>query len=389
MTNHSVHQLIEFLTVAEFSQVMLLIFILFVMGRNRKANIFFAAFLFILSSNFFAFYLFRSEFKIVSIIFALLSIPGISAAGVLMFFYASFVTGAVSLLRLRHLLHFVPFFISLFIFTVFIVNSAGVMPGSSSEKKVIFILISGGLVISILYISYTFIVLKRYALKIEDYFSDLEKRNLRWLTRLTSLSFAVLLFWCGGFWLSHLELIPRSPAGIVLNLFMLIIIIFITAYHLINQPEIFQKNIEMNIVPENMEELSVSEKYARQNIDSDLQRRYLASLEKHMEDEKPFLEEDINIKELSTRLGIPYHHLSIVINSMLNKNFYTFINEYRIREAKMILNEPENLDASILSIAFRSGFNSKSTFNSVFKKNTGQTPSEYRDLMRKKSRLAS
>jgi AraC-like DNA-binding protein len=108
-----------------------------------------------------------------------------------------------------------------------------------------------------------------------------------------------------------------------------------------------------------------------------------------MYENKPYLNENITIKDLSCEINIPSHHLSIVINNRLGKNFYTFINDYRIKEALSILDDPENSDASILAIAFRAGFNSKSTFNSVFKKITGKTPSEYRSTPGLRSELAS
>jgi AraC-like DNA-binding protein len=213
--------------------------------------------------------------------------------------------------------------------------------------------------------------------------------SLNWLKKITTLAFIALLFWCVGFWFSHLNIIPRNPAAMALNIVMLIIIIFNTAYYLINQPEIFKKNIEMEHAIDDSESESVAEKYARQSIDESMQDDYLLRMRNYMEQQKPYLDENITIKDLAEGIGIPAHHLSIVINNRLNKNFYTFINEYRVHEAVSILEDPANKDASIIAVAFRSGFNSKSTFNSVFKKITGVTPSEYRNRSSFRSELAS
>jgi AraC-like DNA-binding protein len=71
------------------------------------------------------------------------------------------------------------------------------------------------------------------------------------------------------------------------------------------------------------------------------------------------------------------HHLTQLLNEKLEKNFYSFINEYRIGEAIDRLNDPA-LQVNILSLAFDCGFNSKSSFNNYFKKITGSTPTAYR-----------
>ncbi len=384
-----IFRLLDFLVVAEFSQAVLLIFILLVMDKNRKANIFFSVFLFILSVNFFSFFLFNSGVKILPAIFASISIPGISTAGVFIYLYALLVTGRIEKLSKRHLLHFILYLVNLIFFIIIIYKIEGDPRKSPEFRNSMFIIISTGLVNSIAYILYTIIILKKYYHRIENYYSDLEKMSLNWLMKITSLAFLSLTVWCLGFWLAHMNITPKNHTGMAWNIIMLIIIIFITAYHVINQPEIFKKNIEMNHEIEEDDGQAGIEKYAKQNIDEKMQSEYLVSLTSYMDTHKPYLDENITIKDLADGVRIPSHHLSIVINNMLNKNFYTFINEYRIKEASAILDDPENSEASIIAIAFKSGFNSKSTFNSVFKKITGQTPSEYRSRKIFKSELAS
>jgi len=120
---------------------------------------------------------------------------------------------------------------------------------------------------------------------------------------------------------------------------------------------------------------------------SNYERNYLANINKEklfeqllylMKTEKIFTDPDINLTELSKRLNITPHQLSQFINKHLNMRFNHFVNIYRIEEAKNILaNHP---DANIISIAFHVGFNSKSTFNKLFKLYTGQTPSDYKAL---------
>ena len=100
-----------------------------------------------------------------------------------------------------------------------------------------------------------------------------------------------------------------------------------------------------------------------------------------METDKPFLNRDLSIHDLSIITGIPRHHITQVLNEVHGKNFFTFINEYRVEEVIARFNDPANNNFTILAIAFDSGFNSKATFNSIFKLQTGMTPSEYREKL--------
>jgi len=97
-----------------------------------------------------------------------------------------------------------------------------------------------------------------------------------------------------------------------------------------------------------------------------------------MADKKPYLEQRLTLSELSEMLDISLHHLSQIINQYENKNFYDFINCYRVEEFKSRVINPKYDSYSLLGIALDSGFNSKSTFNQVFKKATGETPSGYK-----------
>jgi len=81
---------------------------------------------------------------------------------------------------------------------------------------------------------------------------------------------------------------------------------------------------------------------------------------------------------LAKETGISSCELSILINHHLNKHFFDFINEYRIEKAMELLTNPERKEYTVLEILYEVGFNSKSSFNTAFKKHTGLTPTEYR-----------
>ena len=118
------------------------------------------------------------------------------------------------------------------------------------------------------------------------------------------------------------------------------------------------------------------EKSIVKNINLDLVINRLTEL---MEDENLYAEEKLNLNLLSKKLGITPHQLSNILNNTFNKNFRTYINEYRIREAKRLLHEKP--DSNILEISFSVGFNSKSAFYTAFQRETGCLPAEYRKKM--------
>lgn len=96
-----------------------------------------------------------------------------------------------------------------------------------------------------------------------------------------------------------------------------------------------------------------------------------------LKEKKLFLDPSLTLTTLSREVGIGIHELSYVINNGLNKNFYQLINEMRVEEAKKILLSEKIRYSDMIGIAIEAGFNSKTTFNTTFKKLTGQTPTDF------------
>ncbi len=141
--------------------------------------------------------------------------------------------------------------------------------------------------------------------------------------------------------------------------------LFSMFYYLINQPRV----------------TAIGEKpyakYAKQNLPAETSQQYLKELEQLMQHEKPFLSDEITLAQLAETMSIPAHHLSMVMNKELKMNFYQFINHYRVEEAKRLLQAAPS-DLPVLRIGFQAGFQSKATFNTIFKKLTGETPTQFR-----------
>lgn len=104
----------------------------------------------------------------------------------------------------------------------------------------------------------------------------------------------------------------------------------------------------------------------------------LSRLKRHMETEAPYLDASLSIYGLSKQLNLPSKELSVLINHNLNQHFFDFVNEYRIKKAMEILEDTSKSNLTILEILYEVGFNSKSSFNTAFKKYTKLTPTQYR-----------
>ena len=120
---------------------------------------------------------------------------------------------------------------------------------------------------------------------------------------------------------------------------------------------------------------STKPKYANKKIEASEATQLLHKIEHLMAYEKLYTDPNLSLSKLAKKLTISPHLLSQLLNDNLNKSFMQFINEYRIEEAKRMLKTNQNLKMEI--IAENCGFNSNSTFYTVFKKFTNTTPAKY------------
>jgi len=139
----------------------------------------------------------------------------------------------------------------------------------------------------------------------------------------------------------------------------------------LRQPEIFAGITQNETV-----------KYLGSTFTSDQVEEFKQRLLALMSSEKPFLEPQVSLSDLSEKLSVSAKQLSQVINQSFNKSFFDFINSYRIQEFQQILKASRDDKMTVLEVMFQVGFNSKSSFNTAFKKETGQTPTEFRKVIR-------
>ena len=118
-------------------------------------------------------------------------------------------------------------------------------------------------------------------------------------------------------------------------------------------------------------------KYKRPSLNKESAQKYYAQLEQYMSIEKPFLQANLSLRQLAKMLDIHPNNLSELLNEEVGKNFSEYINHYRVETFKTIAKDPKNAHLSLLGLAYESGFNSKTAFNTFFKKEMGMTPKQF------------
>lgn len=121
------------------------------------------------------------------------------------------------------------------------------------------------------------------------------------------------------------------------------------------------------------------DKYQKSSLSESDREKYMNKILEYMDSEKPYLNPNLSQNEFAASLLISPHHLSEVLALSFEKNFNNFINIYRVNKAQELLKNPDYNNYKIEAIAYDSGFNSKTSFNRVFKDITGKTPSSYRN----------
>lgn len=199
--------------------------------------------------------------------------------------------------------------------------------------------------------------------------------TLNWL-KVLSIGFYLaflLLFILGGLNMIG-NFIPFDPYFVIFGFITLFS--FVYSFYGLKQPVIFGEAVREPI-PERKE----TEKYSKSGLKDDQAEEYLKILISCMETVKPYLNRDLTIHDLSEMTGISRHHITQVLNEKYRRNFFTFINEYRVKDVISRFSDPKFNNYTILAIALDAGFNSKTTFNAIFKSQTGLTPSKYREKL--------
>ena len=220
-----------------------------------------------------------------------------------------------------------------------------------------------------IYLGLSYRSLWKYRQIIKNKYSQIDQINLDWLSfTLNTFGLLTVLSLIQNF-ISLAE--NRTVFMATLTLLLIFIFYFVNKVILkaLRQPEIFA-GITQN----------ETAKYLGSNLTPDQVEEYKEKLLALFRSEKPFLDPLVSLADLSEKLSVSTKHLSRVINQSFDKSFFDFINSYRIQEAQQILKESKDDKMTVLEVMFEVGFNSKSSFNTAFKKETGQTPTEFRKM---------
>ncbi len=216
------------------------------------------------------------------------------------------------------------------------------------------------------YVASVIRLLRRYSEGIKATYSTIDRINLAWLRRRLAIY--------AGIWVIALVMIAAAGfEGRALGLFMQIVA-FLTALNIFATGYRAMRQSEIVLGPS---ETKPGRRYERSSLTPENAALYKTRLLDLMERKKPHLDPEITLPKMALALEIPVAHLSRVINEHFGLNFFEFINNYRVEEAKRRMTGPGAGD-KLITVALDCGFNSLATFNRVFKELAGRTPSEYR-----------
>lgn len=244
-----------------------------------------------------------------------------------------------------------------------------------------------------IYLALVLYTLRRYQASIRNHYSNLDKVNLKWLLLICCglLLGGAMRFMNNLLWLE----VPQSAFHRYVDLKLVAIgsvLVFAATvlYRCLQQPEIVllggaEPAATGIMPPDDSTAHREPVKYKNTALSVEARKALSERLQEFMQSHKPFLDPELTLTELARRLSISSHHLSQVINGEFGQNFYDYINDYRIRESAQRLGKPGYQDIYITRIMSDCGFNSKSVFNTAFKKTFGTTPSNYRKQLQGKT----
>jgi len=284
--------------------------------------------------------------------------------GPILFLYVSRLTFAKSKLSSIDFVHLLPFVLFFLLSFLFPTNSH------------VFIKLLGGAsaLLGIAYCAITFYLLRKHKKNITNRFSNIEKISLAWLNKLVV---GLLFIWSGVFIL--VAFYRFLNIELPLNWFFTIIpfFIFYIGYYGHKQQVIYTHVRESD--HDRLIEIQENQKsYKKSGLQPDTMKAIHDKLLGCMQKEKLYLNQTLSLTDLSEKMNIPAHHITQTLNEYAKINFYDFINGFRV-DAVIGKIESEGYEKySLLGIAFDCGFNSKSSFNRIFKNFTGTSPSEYK-----------
>ncbi len=315
---------------------------------------------------------------------ALLALP--LAVPPLHYLYSKYLTNRASQFNAKEWLHFLPFVLTVLIacISLLVEPSWGNVfsdPNIINNYPPFLLAFNWTLVLQAsVYVTLVLKRIHRYNRHIRDVYSSIETIQLQWLQNITWLAASAwFVFFVENFFLTF----GINISNFMISSVLIAVYLFTLGYLGMLKSIVLESlspvdEIETEVETSSKVQNGETAKYEKSGLAADAARQYEEALLELMENKKPYMSNDLTLSQLAGMLNVSPHNLSEVINRRLNKNFYDLINEYRIGQVKRDLVNPAKKNLKLLSIAFDAGFNSKATFNTVFKQATHLTPSEFR-----------
>jgi AraC-like DNA-binding protein len=288
-------------------------------------------------------------------------------------------------LKARHLLHVIPFVITnlFFLSGLYFLNDTEKQlfynhRDQSAQMSWLFLILG---IQTILYSIGVFLVLKKYREIYQENYTNPRTSIFKWLFQIAIVLFVL-------YYLSLIKNIVRYAdldfLWIWSNTILQFLVLVVTCWFVLkalNYPELFRGldsklQLARDILPKDNENSIETKGYQNELI-----KTQILILKQYMAEKEPFLDPSLTIQELANQIDIPVRDLSILINHHIDQHFFDFVNEYRIQKAMNILKDKSKSQLTVLEILYEVGFNSKSSFNTSFKKYTGLTPTAYRNTL--------
>lgn len=281
-------------------------------------------------------------------------------------------------LRKRDIWHFLPFILFFLLSLPFLFSSdeiklhelANLDEPMDFVDQTLLLMVAIQMVV---YLIFSFLKLKKHQKNIENITASTAEINLDWLLYfLYSVAAMVLI------WFFEQFLMPYQQAASWYTPVYLIAI-FCLGYFALRQKEVFPFSKK--------EAVEIEEIFSENETRAAAARRQISSPEKleslkiqllqKMETQKPHLDPELNLPGLAQKMGLSVHEMSELVNDGFGENFAQFVNRYRVEESKVLLLSEKHTHLSMVGIAFEAGFNSKTAFNTAFKKMTGVSPTNF------------
>ena len=366
-----------------FIMLLLAFFLLTVNTKNKLSNRLFASFLMLTAfdlSSFFTDKYFETNlnFEVFRMTASLLIMP-------IFYLYVKAVCHSDFRLKPKHLALIIPFVIANLVFVPRFYLATWIESIYNFEHfkqmlEIRFFYILGE-VQYVFYIVLVFIILKKYKEIYLENYTNANNSSYKWLFQMTVF---FLIAHCIVFFKSVIRYTDYNTLLNSSNVIIGTIALIISCWFVLkalNNPDLFKgADSNMLLVNEALNTKVIST--TKESFEAPKSAEIISQIEllkKYVLENESYLEPSLTIQELSQQVNIPVRDLSVLINHHMNQHFFDFINEYRIQKAMQILKDSSKSKLTILEILYEVGFNSKSSFNSAFKKHTNQTPTEFRN----------